>query len=720
MTFAPYDPLGTDEQRATPTSPLSQFNPALYHQIFDSMISGFGLHEMMFDEMGRPIDYITRAMNPAFTRITGLTPEMLIDRRVLDVLPQLDHHWIELFGTVVLTGTPHRYELYVTPLDRYYEGIAYRSAPGMFAVTFNDITERVLAQRAQARLTRALRTISLCNQTLVRTRDRETLIRLFCQIAVEEGGYRFAWIGLLDPEAPAQLTPAAWHGIDELPFASLSLRPGAYKLLPPSVEAVLERHPVLVPDIPSNPRMEPYQDIARRYELESAVALPLIESNKVLGTITIFAPEKDAFDDDEMAILKELAGDLAFGLNSFHKQEEYEQTRQELHASQERIQQLLKLEAIGQLAGGVAHDFNNLLTAISGSAEMIALALPADSPARTDVEQIREVVDRGAALTRQLLAFARRQPQEPRVIKCHDVVTHLKGLLRRLIPSGILLDFKIEKSEQSIIMDPHQLDQVVMNLVINARDAVVSRPGGIIEIACGTGFFQAREVETHEPIVEGEYCYIRISDNGIGMSAEVREKCIEPFFTTKPIGKGTGLGLSTVYGIIRQAGGYISIDSTEGRGTTITAYIPALAHAEHREETPIKVDVSEDFVSGTILVVDDDSVVRDVVVRALRMEGYEVIEAQDGKEALEMALQHGNQIDLLLTDSVMPIFGGRELARRIRSHLPNVKMLLMSGYSEEFLPARELRGEPIPFIGKPFPITGLLRKVREVLIAPKV
>ncbi|MBR9989913.1 MAG: PAS domain S-box protein [Gemmatimonadetes bacterium] len=379
---------------------------------------------------------------------------------------------------------------------------------------------------------------------------------------------------------------------------------------------------------------------------------------------------------------------------------------------EKQLQQAQKMEAIGRLAGGIAHDFNNLLTAINGHAEMIRDELPADSQSAEDIRQVLKASDRAAALTRQLLAFSRKQVLELRPIDLRTVVGDLEQMLKRLISERI--EFHVDVGEMPAVAraDPHQLGQVLMNLVINARDAVES--GGRITVRVDHAELTEEDTSVLPWSIEpGRYARLSVQDTGPGIPPGILSHIFEPFFTTKPEGKGTGLGLSTVYGIVKQSGGHVLVDSVEGSGATFRVLLP-LADAPAEETPRAKQETRLEHKGGTILLVEDDSAVRRLGLRVLERLGYTVLQAENGMEALEIAMERGAEIDLVVSDVVMPGLSGVELVDRLREYRPDIRVVLTSGYSEAELRG-EVRGKGTAFLGKPFTPDALMRVVAQTL-----
>jgi len=385
----------------------------------------------------------------------------------------------------------------------------------------------------------------------------------------------------------------------------------------------------------------------------------------------------------------------------------------ERRSLEQQVIQAQKMEAVGRLAGGVAHDFNNILTAIGGYTDLLLADLPLDDPRREDVDEIHRAADRAAGLTQQLLAFSRRQVLQPRVIDLNALVANVEKLLRRLIGEDVLLATSLGTDVGRVRADPGQLEQVIVNLAVNARDAMPA--GGRLTIETRNVDLDAAYAAEHRSVVPGPYVVLAVSDTGTGMSSDVQSHMFEPFFTTKEVGKGTGLGLATVYGIVKQSGGSIWVYSELGHGTTIKVYLPRVDEPAEPLAVSVPMDAASLRGTETILLVEDEPAVRGVARQVLARQGYVVLEAPDGQTALAMIDGGAPSVDLVLTDVVMPGMSGRALADQLATRCPGVRVLYMSGYTDDAIVRHGMLERGLAYLQKPFRPDALVRKVREVL-----
>jgi len=379
---------------------------------------------------------------------------------------------------------------------------------------------------------------------------------------------------------------------------------------------------------------------------------------------------------------------------------------------EEQLAHAQRMEAIGHLAGGVAHDFNNLLTVVTGYSELVLRRLSAESPVRQEIEQIKKAGERATTLTRQLLAFSRKQMLQPRVLDLNAVLSDVEHLLRRLIGENIQLTMVLGPDLKRVKADPGQMEQIIMNLAVNARDAMPQ--GGMLTVGTANVVLDDDYANQHVDVKPGQYVMLAVSDTGIGMDDHTRSHIFEPFFTTKVKGKGTGMGLSTVYGIVKQSGGYVWVYSEPNQGSTFKIYLPRI---DDPIETQDAANLAEELSAGveTVLLVEDEEAVRSLVCKVLRASGYTVLESLNPADALRIAREHPDPIHLLLTDVVMPQMSGREVANQVIVLRPSTKVLFISGYTDDAIVHHGVLDPKTAFLHKPFSPDALARKVREVL-----
>jgi signal transduction histidine kinase/ActR/RegA family two-component response regulator len=455
----------------------------------------------------------------------------------------------------------------------------------------------------------------------------------------------------------------------------------------------------------------PLSPLLRDHGVHSGLAVLLPGPHGPRGVLGVYTGAVRRFDRGDVLFVQGVANILAAAISRRASEEH-------LLESQARLQGVQKMEAIGRLAGGIAHDFNNLVQAIGGYTDLLLQRLPGGDPLQHHVLEIKRAGDRAAALTRQLLAFARQQVLQPRLLDLNDSVCRVEQLLRRLIGEDILLETELDARLGTVRADATQIEQVLMNLAVNARDAMPD--GGTLTIETRNVELSAQDQREVFAIVPGPYVLLAVTDTGCGMSAETRARAFDPFFTTKPPGQGTGLGLSTVYGIVKQSGGYIWVDSEPGHGARIRIYLPRLttpSEARAALAAPGAPPAVTRRGYETLLLVEDEEGVRDLVAEWLVEHGYSVLVAANGADALALAAAHPGAIHLLVADVVMPQMGGPALAARLLTLRPGMKVIFVSGHAEEAIGDPELLAAGTAFLQKPFSLEALLRQVRATLDA---
>ena len=445
-------------------------------------------------------------------------------------------------------------------------------------------------------------------------------------------------------------------------------------------------------------------------QITKAISAPLVPEDRIIGVLSV---QSEDLSPDDMPAVTAFANQMAMARRKTRLVEELRESLDELETTQEQLLQAQKMEAVGKLAGGIAHDFNNLLTAIKGFTELLLRRSSSDDPAHGDLMGIQSAAEQAARLTRQLLAFSRKQVLRPRIINLNEVIGRMQEMLQRLIGEHIELVVKLQEDLYSVRADPGQIEQIILNLAVNARDAMTD--GGTLTLQTSNVVVGVKKSKSLSALGPGDYAVLTVRDTGSGMDRETRRRLFEPFFTTKDTGKGTGLGLATVYGIVRQSGGTIFVESEPGKGTTFTIYLP---RQEGQKESPTPKAATKEKLLGseTVLLVEDEDMVRQLAERILREHGYAVLVSACGKEALEVAGRHSEPIQLMITDVIMPGgMNGKQLADRMRTIRPEMKVLYISGYADGSLFSNAGQEAQIHLLEKPFSPQNLVQRVRELL-----
>ena len=622
-------------------------------RLFDSMNSGFSLHEIIRDESGRPCDYRFLEVNAAFEKLTGLRRGDLIGKRVLEVLPETETVWIERFCNVAVTGKTDRFQNFSRELGRHYEVACYSPKPGQFAVLTFDVTERIKHEETiRERETRFLRLIENAS-------DMITIVDLNSVIVYQ--------------------SPSIERALGYRPEDLLGQ------------DLFLLVHPDDVP--------------AARARFQEAI---LGAGKPVNGEFRV--RRKDGGWRTFAAVGTSLTGEGQFLINSRDVTDQ--------RALETALRQSQKIEAVGRLSGGIAHDFNNLLTALKGYCFLLQTSSALGTEERDYLGEMMKAVDRASRLTKQLLAFSRQQAVTLRPVQLNPLVSSVFGLLSHLLGETVKIELRLSESELPIMADTGMMEQVLLNLAVNARDALPA--GGSFLVETEHRVLSEAEAGGQRPgAPAGGYAILRTADNGTGIAPEVIARIFEPFFTTKAVGVGTGLGLAMVHGIVHQHGGWITVRSAPGEGTTFEIFLPTClapsASVESGAAGP-KSEVPPRLGSETVLVVEDEAAVRDMVVLVLRRHGYRTLTAADGFEGLVQWRQHRDEIKLLLTDVVMPGgLGGHELARRLLQDKPGLPVICVSGHLPGRGPGPVTLPEGAVLLRKPFHPSDLAELVRSQL-----
>ena len=515
---------------------------------------------------------------------------------------------------------------------------------------------------------------------------------------------------LLEPDG--SLRGIAFEGASRQNFEPGHVSPAGDGLGP---LAIATGGTVRIPDARTDPRLTLTDEMRRAFDragVASFLSVPLRARGKIIGVVNIGDVAGRMYSDGEIALVETFAGQAAIAIENVRLYQEAREAYQQLAETQQQLLQSQKMEAVGKLAGGIAHDFNNLMTVVIGSAQLLRQRLGADHPVARHVNLIEKTAERTATITRQLLAFSRKQTLRPEIIEVNGLVSRIGSMLRALLGEDIDLVTDLAPDLWPVRADAGQVEQVVTNLAINARDAMPR--GGRLTIQTGNVTLDQTYARRDTDLVPGPYVMVAVSDTGTGMDTDTLSHVFEPFFTTKEPGKGTGLGLATVYGIVKQSGGHIFIDSEPGVGTSFKVYLPRVNTVPH-------VDVAEERPAAaprgmeTILLVEDEEPVRELLQEVLEDLGYTVLAAPDGRAAITVSEAHAGPIALVLTDIIMPGMSGPDLVRRMEELRPETKALYMSGYTGTATIRLDALNGGTSLIEKPFTPAGVAAKVREVL-----
>jgi PAS domain S-box-containing protein len=634
-----------------------------FRTIIQSSPMGVHMYELMPD--GR---LVFIGANPAADAMLGVDNTQFIGKTIEEAFPPMaDTEIPERYRLAASEGTPWRtsqvnYE--DEQIAGAYEVQAFQTSPNRMAAMFLDITNRLRAEEA--------------------LRESERRYRELFQTMAQGVVYQDSEGGIL------MVNPAAERilGLPESKLIGLSPADARWRAVREDGRDLQEReHPAIVSlrtGQPANAIMAIFNAAEDTYRWIDMYATPQFREGET-RPYQVFTTFTDITERRRAA-----------------------RRRAEL---EQQLRQSQKMEAVGQLAGGIAHDFNNLLTTITGYTELVYEDGQLDDQLRADLDEIRKAADRASALTAQLLAFSRKQIISPRILDLNTRIRETHKLLSRLIGESIELSLELNDQPCKVEADPNQIDQVLINLVVNARDAMPE--GGKLTISTGRVLLDEKFCRTALDVEPGEFVTVRVTDTGCGMSQDLLGRIFEPFFTTKELGKGTGLGLATVYGIVKQNRGAIRISSQPEEGTTADVYLPSAV--EEKRDTEVSAPMADLTGSETILLVEDEDAVRSLTEKVLNSRGYAVLLADRPDQAIQICHDHDGAIDLLLTDVVMPQMNGRALYQTLKKIRPPLRVLYMSGYDDEVIARHGVLEEHTNFVAKPFTTSMLASKVREAL-----
>jgi PAS domain S-box-containing protein len=582
--------------------------------------------------------------------------------------------------------------------------ITWEGQPALLCM-ISDITSH---KQVEEELRRRDRELALLNRIIAASaatpsKDQEAILEVACRELALALNVPHAVAALLD-KMKTTITVVAEYSAGE----GLAILPQAWPVVDDPLGQYLLSHktPLVTGEDLNNPHLDLIHNHLRQQGIASLLLVPLVIEGEVVGSLGLASLEPRRFSTEEINLTWSVADQLAGVLARVRLEEKRRQLEEQYYQAQ-------KMEAVGRLTAGVAHDFNNLLTTINGFAALMQRELRPDDPQWEMADIILRSGQRAAGLVRQLLAFSRKQIIQPQVLNLNSILVELDKMLQRVIGEDIDLKIRLAPELWPVKVDPAQMEQVILNLVVNARDAMST--GGQLTIETANVVIDDNYVADHLDTQLGKYVLLAISDTGCGMSPEVKAHIFEPFFTTKERGHGTGLGLATVFGIIKQSGGNIWVYSEEGMGTTFKIYLPSVA--EKKSEPPVDPEVGVEMPGGseTILLVEDDAGVRALLRQVLSPLGYTLLEAGNGQEALRLLADYPDPIHLLLTDVVMPGISGKTLAEEASRTRPDLKMLFMSGYTDEAIVQHGVPDAEAAFLQKPFSLMALAAKIRSVL-----
>jgi len=702
----------------------------LYRSLFQNVLNGFAYCRVLV-EAGTPTDFVLLAVNETFQLQTGLRD--VVGKRISAIIPGFRERKAQLMGIcgqVAFTGRTDRFETFVETLQQWFSISIYSPEHGHFVALLDVITERKQSESYQGMGREVLQILNEPDELLssigrilsaIKTRTGFDAVGMrlqegddypyFGQAGFPEdfllaenslwepgpgGSARRERTGTVDLECTCGLVLSGVGG----PNREFFTPAGSFWCN--DLSALADSPPG------RDLRLAPRNHCLRQGYASQAL-VPIRGKDGIVGLIQLNDRRKGRFTRKSVELLEDIAGQIAAAL--LRKQSETEKVQLE-----DQLRHAQKMESVGRLAGGVAHDFNNMLSVIIGHANLTLMQLEPGQPIYTSMEEILGAAERSADLTRQLLAFARKQTIAPKVLDLNLVVSGIFNMLKRLIGEQIELVWNNQEGLWPVKVDPSQIDQILANLCVNASDSIAG--GGKIFIEAGNSVVDDAICACHPGFLPGEYLRLSVGDNGCGMDKETRARIFEPFFTTKDPGAGTGLGLATVYGIVKQNGGFIYVYSEPGVGSSFAIYLPRhlgktgdLSRVAPPESEPAPL------LSGgeTILVVEDEAAILEVTTMILTRLGYRVLPAHTPGAALVLAKEHAGEIHLLLTDVVMPGMNGLELANKLQSLVPGLKRLFMSGYTADIIAHHGVLDEGLQFIHKPFSLTALGAKVREVL-----
>jgi PAS domain S-box-containing protein len=632
-------------------------NEKKFRELFTHSNDGICLHELVYDNTGDAFDYKIVDVNPQYENILSLKKEDVIGKLSTELYKTSEPPYFEIYKEVALTGKSTTFETYYAPMEKYFIISVFSPQKGQFATVFKDITEFKLAAKK-----------------IEESEEKFSLFMKNLPLVVVIRDIHGRYIYLNDEwEKVMELNKEDWLG--KTPY-DVFPKEDAEKLL-----------------------------LGDREAIEKGITEPKEFTLKHKSGIKWWMANRFVLYDENKK--------PAYVATVYIDITERKKAEEEKEKLKDQLIQAQKLESVGRLAGGVAHDYNNMLEVILGNAQLALIQIESKDDVKNYLEEITKAATRSADITKQLLTFARKQISEPHIVNINTIIENMLKMLRRLIGEDIDLQWILNENLWNVYIDPVQLNQIIANLCVNARDAIQSN--GIITIKTKNVTLDEEYCKDIPDCLPGEYVMLSVSDNGIGIDKEIIGKIFEPFFTTKEVGKGTGLGLATVYGIVKQHHGFINVYSEKGKGTTFNIYLPRYRGPQEA----VKSVISDSWVYGngeTILVVEDEPSLLKMVQVMLERLNYTVLSAQSPAEAINIVKSKGQSIQLMITDFIMPIMDGLQLAQEVAKLSPHIKFLFMSGYTDRILfETNSNTNKETNFLHKPFSISELAKKIHEIL-----
>lgn len=702
-----------------------QASETRYQTLFNAIPQGFCVIRMVFDADGKPIDYIFQEMNEAFAAQTGIANAL--GRSIREINPSHEEHWFRIYGDIAVTGVPRRFEESVEGLKRHFSVYAFRigdPADFQVAVLFEDITDHSQQQRRLRESETLYRFLDQLSSATRSLSDADAVLATTTRLVAGHLSISNCAYADMDPDQDGFTIRGDWSAPGSPSIV------GHYQLRDFGRLALQELHagrPLIVNDNLAElapEKAKTFRDIG----IAATICMPLVQDGRLVALMAIHDRVPHHWSEQELLTIREVTerswshiqrvrSDAALREMNATLEQRIEERTAALIAAEEALRQSQKMEAIGQLTGGLAHDFNNLLTAVTGGLELIEAKVRQGRYDQLDryVDMARSGAKRAAALTQRLLAFARRQTLAPTRVDIDRLVSGMQDMIDRTLGPSIALSICGTQDLWPTLVDAPQLESALLNLCINARDAMPD--GGRLIIETANVMLDARSAAIQD-LAPGDYVSLCVTDTGTGMPPDVVERVFDPFFTTKPLGQGTGLGLSMIYGFVRQSGGQVRIYTEIGQGTTVCLYLPrADGEAEHEHRSAQSGAVPAG-AGEPILVVEDEAPIRELITEVLEGAGYRVTRASDGASGIAQ-LRQLSELALLITDVGLPGgLNGRQVADAGRALRPGLKTLFITGYAANAAVGAGHLEPGMEVLTKPFNVDDLLRRVRAMLDVP--